>query len=109
DVGLSLHDALPIYADVDVERNVVLEEIAMRDDDPEDLLFELFSSAVLGDHPLGRSILGTEESIANMTRSRVHGFYRSHYVMPKMVLAVAGKAQHQAVELLVSQVFMDRM
>ncbi|KEI44396.1 M16 family metallopeptidase [Saccharopolyspora rectivirgula] len=96
-------------ADVDVERNVVLEEIAMRDDDPEDLLFELFSSAVLGDHPLGRSILGTEESIANMTRSRVHGFYRSHYVMPKMVLAVAGNAEHQAVVRLVRKALKDRL
>ena len=49
--------------DVDVERSVVLEEIAMRDDDPADLVHDEFASALFGDTPLGRPILGTEESI----------------------------------------------
>ncbi|GAB3275243.1 M16 family metallopeptidase [Parasphingorhabdus pacifica] len=87
-------NAVNTEADVDIERSVVLEEIAMRDDDPEDLLHELFAEALLGDHPLGRSVLGTEESIRNMSRSRVHNFYRRGYTLPKMVVAVAGNIEH---------------
>ncbi|MGW3468224.1 M16 family metallopeptidase [Saccharopolyspora sp. NPDC000995] len=102
-------DALNAKSDVDVERSVVLEEIAMRDDDPEDLLHELFTSAVLGDHPLGRSVLGTEDSIANMTRARVHGFYRRSYEMPKMVVAAAGNVDHGRVLRLLRKALGDRL
>src|SRR3954468_17860324 len=59
--------------DVDVERGVVLEEIAMRDDDPGDLVHDEFSAALFGDIPLGRSILGTEDSIHALTRRQIHG------------------------------------
>lgn len=90
-------DAVNAASDVELERGVVLEEIAMRDDDPEDLLYESFTSAVLGNHPLGRSVLGTEESISAMTRARVHGFYRRSYAMPQMVLAASGNVEHGAV------------
>lgn len=102
-------DAVNAAADVDVERSVVLEEIAMRDDDPEDLLHELFSAAVLGDHPLGRSVLGTEESITEMSRSRVHGFYRRSYAPPKMVIAVAGNVEHTKVLRLLRKAIGDRL
>ncbi len=102
-------DAVNAASDVDVERSVVLEEIAMRDDDPEDLLHELFSTAVLGDHPLGRSVLGTEESITEMSRSRVHGFYRRSYAPPKMVIAVAGNVEHTKVLRLLRKAIGDRL
>jgi predicted Zn-dependent peptidase len=102
-------DAVNDPSDVDTERSVVLEEIAMRDDDPEDLLHELFSSAVLGDHPLGRSVLGTEESIENMSRARVHGFYRGRYLLPKMVVAVAGNIEHRRVVHLLRKALGDRL
>ncbi|MEV4646938.1 pitrilysin family protein [Saccharopolyspora sp. NPDC049357] len=102
-------DAVNDASDVDVERSVVLEEIAMRDDDPEDLLHELFSTAVLGDSPLGRSVLGTEESISDMTRNRVHGFYRRSYQMPKMVVAVAGNVEHAKVVRLLRKALGDRL
>ncbi|GAA0519588.1 peptidase M16 [Saccharopolyspora subtropica] len=102
-------DAVNTPSDVDIERSVVLEEIAMRDDDPEDLLHELFASAVLGDHPLGRSVLGTEESITGMTRARVHGFYRRSYAMPKMVIAAAGNVEHGRVLRLVRKALGDRL
>lgn len=82
---------------LDLERAVVLEEIAMRDDDPEDLLHEAFSAALLGDHPLGRSVLGTEESVSEMSRASLHGFYRRSYEPCRMVLAVAGNVEHEAV------------
>ncbi|WP_263248907.1 M16 family metallopeptidase [Saccharopolyspora rosea] len=102
-------DAVNSKADVDIERSVVLEEIAMRDDDPEDLLHEMFTAAVLGDHPLGRSVLGSEESITEMTRARVHGFYRTNYAMPKMVVAVAGNVEHGRVLRLVRKALRDRL
>ncbi|GAB3683128.1 M16 family metallopeptidase [Saccharopolyspora tripterygii] len=102
-------DAVNDAADVDVERSVVLEEIAMRDDDPEDLLHENFAAAVLGDGPLGRSVLGTEESISEMTRNRVHGFYRRRYRMPTMVVAVAGNVEHAKVVRLLRKALGDRL
>jgi predicted Zn-dependent peptidase len=90
-------DALLAERDVETERSVVLEEIAMRDDDPEDLLHDAFCSALLGDHPLGRSVLGTEESIESISRSQIFGFYQRQYVLPKMVLAAAGNIEHDRV------------
>jgi predicted Zn-dependent peptidase len=102
-------DAVNAASDVDVERSVVLEEIAMRDDDPEDLAHELFCATLLGDHPLGRSVLGTEESIRGMSRSRVHGFYRSRYAPPRMVVAVAGNVEHSEVVRLLEKALGDRL
>ncbi len=92
-----LGDALLDPSDVDLERGVVLEEIAMRDDDPEDLLHDEFCAALLGSHPLGRSVLGTEESITGMTRDALYRFYRRCYTPERMVLAVAGNVTHSAV------------
>ncbi|HEX3788230.1 MAG TPA: pitrilysin family protein [Pseudonocardiaceae bacterium] len=80
--------------DLDLERSVVLEEIAMRDDDPEDLLHDTFATALLGDHPLGRSVLGTEDSITGMSRTALRGFYKRRYQPHRMVLAVAGNVEH---------------
>ncbi|MBK0867367.1 MULTISPECIES: pitrilysin family protein [unclassified Saccharopolyspora] len=102
-------DAVNASSDVDVERSVVLEEIAMRDDDPEDLLHEVFAETVLGDHPLGRSVLGTEESITAMSRNRVHGFYRRGYALPKMVIAVAGNVEHARVLRLLRKALGSRL
>src|SRR3954465_10410703 len=67
-------DATITAQDVDVERGVVLEEIAMRDDDPGDLVHDEFSAALFGDIPLGRSILAPEQSIHSLTRRQVHGY-----------------------------------
>ena len=63
-------------ADVDSERSVVLEEIAMRDDDPSDLIHDLFMETYYGDNLLGRPILGTTDSIKNMSRSSVYNYYK---------------------------------
>jgi predicted Zn-dependent peptidase len=81
----------------ELERGVVLDEIAMRDDDPEDLLHDEFATAMLGEHPLGRPVLGSVESIGAMTRQRLYDFYRSCYTVPRMVLAVAGNVTHDRV------------
>ncbi len=80
--------------DVDVERQVVLEEIAMRDDDPSDLVHDEFSSALFGDTPLGRSVLGTEGSIRSLSRNQVAGHYRRRYAPDGMVISVAGNVEH---------------
>ncbi|GEL26478.1 peptidase M16 [Pseudonocardia sulfidoxydans NBRC 16205] len=87
-------DARLAHADTELERSVVLEEIAMRDDDPEDLLGELFDEALFGDHPLGLPIVGSEDSIRGMSRETLHAFWRSEYTTPRMVVAAAGNLSH---------------
>src|SRR2546423_4251979 len=64
---------------VDVERSVVLEEIAMRDDDPADLVHDVFASTLFGDTPLGRPILGSVTSITALRRAQIAGYYRRRY------------------------------
>jgi predicted Zn-dependent peptidase len=102
-------DALLAESDVETERGVVLEEIAMRDDDPEDLLHDAFCTALLGDHPLGRPVLGTEQSITAMSRAALHGFYRRRYTLPTMVLAAAGNLTHGEVLRLVRKALRARL
>jgi predicted Zn-dependent peptidase len=98
-------DALLAPADVEIERGVVLEEIAMRDDDPEDLLGELFDEAVLGEHPLGRPVIGSEDSVRGMARDTLHGFWRGEYTTPRMVVAAAGNLAHDRLVELVESSF----
>lgn len=92
-------------ADVDVERQVVLEEIAMRDDDPEDLLGDAFLTALYGDHPIGRPIIGSVESIEAMTRTQLHSFHVRRYTPDRMVVAVAGNVDHDHTVELVRRAF----
>ncbi|TYB43429.1 M16 family metallopeptidase [Actinomadura chibensis] len=91
--------------DVEAERGVILEEIHMRDDDPGDLIHDEFATALYGDTPLGRPILGTEESINALSRDRIHGYYREHYVPSNLVVSVAGNIDHDEVVRLVSGAF----
>jgi predicted Zn-dependent peptidase len=83
--------------DVDIERSVVLEEIAMRDDDPADLVFDEFASALFGDTPLGRPILGNVASITRLRRPQIHGYYQRRYRPAEMVVSVAGNIDHAEV------------
>lgn len=102
-------DARCTDADVETERSVVLEEIAMRDDDPEDLLHETFVETVMGGHALGRPVLGNQESIRHMSGRALRGFYRTRYVPHRMVLAVAGNVTHGAVLRLVRKALGGRL
>ncbi|TCP50147.1 putative Zn-dependent peptidase [Tamaricihabitans halophyticus] len=102
-------DAVIAESDVDTERRVILEEIAMRDDDPEDLLHEAFIGALLGSHVLGRSVLGTSDSIREMRASSLRGFHRRRYALSHMVLAVAGNITHAEVLRLVRRRLTDRL
>jgi predicted Zn-dependent peptidase len=95
--------------DVDVERGVVLEEISMRDDDPSDLVHDEFATALFGDVPLGRPILGTEESIRSLTRRQINGYYRRRYTTDSMVVSVAGNLDHAQVVKLVRRAFAERL
>src|SRR5690349_10918950 len=102
-------DATNTAADLESERTVVLEEIAMRDDEPADAVHDLFSETLFGDTPLGRSVLGTVESIESLTRDDVDGWYRSRYVMPSIVVTAAGRVDHAQVLELVSAAFAVRL
>lgn len=93
--------------DVDQERTVVLEEIAMRDDDPSDIVHEQFAKAMYGDAPLGRSILGTVENIKSLSRRSIHGFYQKYYTPDRLVVSVAGNIEHGQIVKLVRKAFAD--
>lgn len=94
-------------ADVDIERQVVLEELAMRDDDYEDLVGDALLEAIFGNDPLGRPIIGTEETVNSMGRDALHSFHVERYTPEKMVVAVAGNIDHETVVKLVSEAFAD--
>jgi len=83
--------------DVDAERNVVLEEIAMNDDDPGDTVHEAFTAQLFGDTPLGRPVLGTVASINGITRDEIWEHYAARYTAPHLVVAAAGNLDHDAV------------
>jgi len=90
-------------ADVDAERKVVLEEIAMRDDDPSDLIHDLFLEKYYGDTPLGRPILGSVKSIKSMSRNTVFNYYRNRYKPEDLVVSVAGNVKHKNVVAMVEE------
>jgi predicted Zn-dependent peptidase len=91
--------------EVDAERGVILEEIAMNEDDPADLVHEAFSAQLFGDTPLGRPILGTVDSINEITRDRIAEHYRARYTPDALVVAAAGNLSHEGVVSLVQAAF----
>ncbi|MFG1604291.1 M16 family metallopeptidase [Actinoplanes sp. NPDC049265] len=89
-------------ADVEVERGVILEEIAMHEDEPGDEVHDIFTESVFGaESPLGRLISGTEATISPMTRTQINSFYRKRYLPPRIVIAAAGHLDHATVVRLV--------
>ncbi len=90
----------PAFNDVDPEREVVLEEIAMYEDDPQDTVFDVLGDAVFGDHPLGRPIIGRAPVIRDTPVDRIAAFHARRYVPSSIVVAAAGSVDHdQIVEL----------
>ena len=83
--------------DVESERKVVLEEISMRDDDPSDLVHDLFSETFFGDTPVGRPILGSVKSINELSRNSIFNYYKKKYLPQEIVISVAGNIKHQKV------------
>ncbi|HYY78108.1 MAG TPA: pitrilysin family protein [Actinomycetes bacterium] len=92
-------------ADVEAERTVILEEIGMHSDAPDDAVHDLFAEALLGGHPLGRPVLGTADSITAMGRDAIARYWRRHYVPGNLVVAAAGNLHHDEVVDLVAKAF----
>jgi len=89
--------------DLDGERQVILEEINMHEDSPEDVVHDLFTQTLWPEHPLGRPILGTADTIRAATRASVRRFYRRHYVPGHLVVAAAGNLRHQDVARMLTE------
>src|SRR6266704_455987 len=86
--------------DVDAERGVILEEIAMNDDDPTATVHEAFAAQLFGDTPLGRPILGSVDAINAITREQISEHYAARYTPDNLGIAAAGSLDHaQVVEL----------
>jgi predicted Zn-dependent peptidase len=84
----------PTLVDLDSEREVVLEEIAMVEDSPQELVHDLITQAVFGNHPLGRPVLGSADVIASISRRSVGAYHRARYTAANVVVAAAGSIDH---------------
>lgn len=84
----------PRFEALAAEREVVLEEIAMYEDDPQDRVFDVLGEAVFGEHPLGRPVIGRAEVVAAVGEERLIEFHRARYRPERMVLAAAGSVDH---------------
>jgi predicted Zn-dependent peptidase len=90
-------------SDFELERTVILEELAMNEDDPEDVAHENLAEALLPGHELGRPIGGTEATILAVTRDAVFEYYKKHYIPQNLVVTVAGGVSHEVVLELVTR------
>jgi len=86
----------PRLAQLEAEREVVLEEIAMYEDDPQDRVFDLLGGAVFGAHPLGRAVIGDAKVVASSTRELLLAFHGRRYVPERIVISAAGSVDHEA-------------
>lgn len=93
--------------ELETERGVILEELAMNDDDPSDVVHERFATVVLGEHPLGRPIGGTPDTIRAVPRDAVWEHYRQHYRPDTLVVTAAGNVDHDALAEQVTRALRD--
>ncbi len=93
----------PAFEDVDAERAVILEEIAMYEDDPQDKVFDGLGAAVFGEHPLGRAIIGRAEVVAGTPVPDLRAFHAARYTPRNVVLAAAGSVDHDALVALAGE------
>ncbi|NUK04507.1 insulinase family protein [Streptomyces lunaelactis] len=100
-----LTGSLILQDDVDAERGVILEEIAMTEDDPGDCVHDLFAHTMLGDTPLGRPVLGTVDTVNALDADRIRRFYKKHYDPTHLVVAAAGNVDHATVVRQVRKAF----
>jgi predicted Zn-dependent peptidase len=91
--------------EVENERGVILEEIAMHDDDPGDAVHDVFADIVWPDTPLGRPVLGSVDSITSISRTAIAGYYRRRYRPENLVIAAAGNLDHRTLVRLVRKAF----
>jgi predicted Zn-dependent peptidase len=99
----------PRIADEDLaqEREIVLEEIAMYEDDPQDRVFDVLGEAVFGDHPLGRAIIGTRDVVAGTPSQEIRDFHAGRYTTGNVVVAAAGSVDHDRIVELVQRTLGD--
>jgi len=83
--------------ELDAERRVILEEILMREDEPADLVHEVFAEAIFPGHPLGREVLGDKSTVSAIARDDIAGFFAEHYRPVNIVFAAAGRLEHAEV------------
>ena len=91
--------------DIEKERSVILQEIKMVEDTPDDYIHDLFNRVCWGDHPLGYPILGTTELIQSFTRDRIQQYYRDTYQPDRIIICAAGNLDHQDIVQKISQAF----
>ncbi len=92
-------------ADIEAERNVILEELAMHEDTPEDLIHDFFAQTLFGEHPLGREIMGTVETVGSIDQDALRSFHSENYNSHNIVVAAAGNVEHDEVVRRVSDNF----
>src|SRR3954452_23840136 len=91
--------------DVDKEKKVILEEIKMVEDTPDDLVHELFTQHFWEGHALGRPILGSKETVEPFTPSTLRDYFGTTYVAPNLIVSAAGNIEHAQVRELISRAF----
>src|SRR5215208_3135083 len=91
--------------DIDREKKVVLEEIKMVEDTPDDLVHELFTENFWADHPLGRPILGTKETVESLSQEALRRYFQGVYTAPNLIVAAVGNVDHARVRELISRAF----
>jgi predicted Zn-dependent peptidase len=84
----------PLFEELDAEREVVLEEIAMYDDTPQELVHDLIGQAVFGTHALGRPVIGTADVISSVSKRTIQAYHRARYTPGNIVVAAAGAIDH---------------
>jgi predicted Zn-dependent peptidase len=95
----------PVYPDIDSERQVVIEEIAMYEDEPQDKVHDVLAGAVFGDHPLGRPIIGRADVISSVPVPQIAAWHDGRYVPGNIVVAAAGNLDHDRIVALVEGAF----
>jgi predicted Zn-dependent peptidase len=119
-LDVHLEDALDVMADMvwrpsfepselEQERQIVLEEIAMYEDDPQDKVFDVLGEAVFGRHPLGRAIIGRADVVAGTPASGLAAFHGRRYVPGNVVIAAAGSVDHDALVAMVQRAGVERV
>ena len=87
----------PTYPEIDSEREVVLEEIAMYEDEPQDRVHDVLADSVFGEHPLGRRVLGRSEVISSIPIPDISAYHQARYTAPNIVVAAAGNLDHDEI------------
>jgi len=97
----------PAFPDDEIvrEKNVILEEIKMVEDTPDDLVHELFTQHFWQGHPLGRPILGSKETVESFTRATLDDYFRGVYVAPNLIVSAAGNIRHEEVRDQIAEAF----